>query len=153
MGITKPYTNLNPALCNTLSVIRTKISHFNWAISPIPGRKFQICPFWLNIGTHDIMEVLIPHPDLDFWNSDPKIHFWAKLGRKSQSCPFCLKTGTYGVSSMLIVIPTLVFWVCNPKSTFGSKNSKLSVLLENWHTWYLWRADSESGLRFSKFWP
>ena len=131
MGITKPYTNLNPALCNTLSVIRTKISHFNWAISPIPGRKFQICPFWLNIGTHDIMEVLIPHPDLDFWNSDPKIHFWANLGRKSQSCPFCLKTGTYGVSSMLILIPTLVFWVCNPKSTFGSKNSKLSVLLEN----------------------
>ena len=88
-----------------------------------------------------------------FWNSDPKIHFWANLGRKSQSCPFCLKTGTYGVSSMLILIPTLVFWVCNPKSTFGSKNSKLSVLLENWHTWYLWRADSESGLRFSKFWP
>ena len=34
---------------------------------------------------------------------------------------------------------------------FGPKKSKLSVLTENWHTWYLGSADSESGLGFLKF--
>ena len=65
----------------------------NWAISPNLGQKIKSCPFWLKIGTHGILEVLIPNPDLDFWNSDPKIHFWANLGPKIQSCPFCLKIG------------------------------------------------------------
>ena len=37
-------------------------------------------------------------------------------------------------------------------SKFRAKNSNLSVLTENWHTWYLGGADSESGLRFLKFW-
>ena len=36
---------------------------------------------------------------------------------------------------------------------FGPKKSKLSVLTENWYTWYLGSADSESGLRFLKFRP
>ena len=52
----------------------------NWAISPNLGRKTKCCPFWLKIGTHGILEVLIQNPDLDFWNSNPKIHFWANLG-------------------------------------------------------------------------
>ena len=34
---------------------------------------------------------------------------------------------------------------------FGLKKSRLSLLPENWHTWYLRGADSESGHRFSKF--
>ena len=34
---------------------------------------------------------------------------------------------------------------------FRWKNSKLSVLPENWHTWYLGGADSKSTLRFLKF--
>ena len=34
---------------------------------------------------------------------------------------------------------------------FGPKKSKLSVLTENWHTWYLGSADSESGVGFLKF--
>ena len=42
---------------------------------------------------------------LRFFNSDPKIHFWANLGRKNQSCPFCLKIGTQSISRMLILIP------------------------------------------------
>ena len=74
----------------------------NWAISPNFGRKIKNYPFWLNIGTHGILQVLIPIPDLDVWNSQPKIHFWANLGRKisnisflrSQSCSFSLKFGT-----------------------------------------------------------
>ena len=88
----------------------------NWAISPNLGRKIQSCPFWLKIGSHGILEVLIPNPDLDFWNSDPKIHFWANLGPKSQSCLFCLKIGTHGISRMLILIPALVFSNFKPKS-------------------------------------
>ena len=47
--------------------------------------------------------------DLDFLDSDDKVHFWEKLGQKSQSCPFFLKIGTHGISRMLIIIPTLVF--------------------------------------------
>ena len=93
----------------------------NWAICPNLVQKIRKknCPFWLKIGTHGILEVLIPNPDLDFWNSDPKIHFWANLGRKSQSCPFFLKIGMHGILTMLILIPTLVFWISDPKSIFG----------------------------------
>ena len=53
----------------------------NWAISPNLGRKIQSCPFWLKIGSHGILKLLIPNPDLDFWNFNPKIHFgeiWAQ---------------------------------------------------------------------------
>ena len=81
----------------------------NWAISPNLDRKIKSCPFWLKIGTHGILEVLILNPDLDFWNSDPKIHFWANLGPKSQSCPFCLKIGAHSISRMLIPNPDLDF--------------------------------------------
>ena len=87
----------------------------NWAISPNLGQKIKSCPFWLKIGTHGILEVLIPNPDLDFWNSDPKIHFWANLGPKIQSCLFCLKIGAYSISRMLISNPDLDFWNFNPK--------------------------------------
>ena len=63
--------------------------------------------------------MLIPNPDLHFWNSDPKIH-----------------------------------WIPNPfLGKFRPKNSKLSVLSKNWYTWYLKDVDSESRLRFLKFWP
>ena len=65
------------------------------------------------------MEVKIPNPDLDYWNSDPKIHFWANLDRKNQSCLFFLKIGTHGILMMLIFIPILAFWIANPKFIFG----------------------------------
>ena len=44
--------HLHPALCNTFNVTRTKKIARNSAISPNLDRKFQICPFWLKIGTH-----------------------------------------------------------------------------------------------------
>ena len=81
----------------------------NWAISRNLGQKNNSCPFWLKIGTHGILEVLIPNPDLDFWNSDPKIHFRANLGPKLQSCPFCQKVGTHSISRTLIPNPDLDF--------------------------------------------
>ena len=73
----------------------------NWAISPNLGQKIKSCPFWLKIGTRGKLEVLIPNPDLDFWNFNPKIHFWVNLGPKNQSCPFCLKIGTHTVISLI----------------------------------------------------
>ena len=38
----------------------------NWTISPNLGKKIKSCPFWLKIGTHVILEVLIPNQDLHF---------------------------------------------------------------------------------------
>ena len=46
----------------------------NWAISLNLVRKLKSCTFWLKIGTHGILEVLIANPDLDFGNFDHKIH-------------------------------------------------------------------------------
>ena len=63
-----------------------------WAISPNLGRKIKRCPFWLKIGTHGMLEILIPNPDLDFWNSDPKINFGGNLCPKIQSCLFFLNS-------------------------------------------------------------
>ena len=88
MGITKPCTHHHPA-------------HFK--------EKIQSCSFCLKIDTHGISRMLIPNPDIDFWNSNPKTHFWASFGRKSQSCSFFLRIGTHGILIMLIFIPTLVF--------------------------------------------
>ena len=70
---------------------------------------------------------------LDFWNSDPKIHFWENLGPKSQRCLFCLKIGTHVISRMLILIPTLVFWISNPSFLFGQIwVKKVKVVHFNW---------------------
>ena len=105
----------------------------NSAISPNLGRKIKSCPFWLKIDTHGILEALIPNPDLDFWNLDPKIHFWANLGPKIQSSPFCLKIGAHVISRMLILIPTLVFWISNPNFLFGQIwAKKVKVVRFNW---------------------
>ena len=90
----------------------------NWAISSNLGRKVKDCPFWLKIGTHGILEMLIPNPDLDFSNSDSKIHFWANLGPKIQSFLFCLKIGTHSISRMLIPNQDLDFWNFYLKSHF-----------------------------------
>ena len=112
MSITKPCIHLHPAPSTSAQLISTftqlhppptswfqpppnSVKHpqqylnqniaRNWAISLNLGRKIKSCLFWLKIGTHGILEVLIPNPDLDFWNSNPKIHFWANLGPKIQS--------------------------------------------------------------------
>ena len=98
--------------------------------------------------------MLIPKSDLDFWNFDPKIHFWANFGWKSQSCSFCLKIGTHGISRMLILIPTLVLWIPNFKFLFGqiwAKNVKVVGLPKSWHTWYLEDADSYFNICFLDF--
>ena len=87
--------------------------------SPKNSKLSILIENWLN----GILEELIPNQDLDFWNSNPKIHFWINLSQKRQSRPFCLKIGTHGTSRMLILIVTLCskiqipkFW---PKIHFG----------------------------------
>ena len=101
----------------------------NWAISPNLDQKMKSSLFWLKIGTHGILRVLIPNPDIDFWDSHHKIYFWANLGPKSQRCLFCLKIGTHGISRMVILIPTLVFWISNLNFLFGQIwNKKVKVV-------------------------
>ena len=75
------------------------------------------CSFW-------------PNPDFDFWNSDPKINFWSKLGPKIQSCLFCLKIGGHNISRMQIPNPDLEFSNSDPKihfwANFGRKSQSCS---------------------------
>ena len=54
----------------------------NWAIFPNLSRKIQSCSFWLKIGSHGILGVLIPNSDLDFWNCEPRNPFLGKFGPK-----------------------------------------------------------------------
>ena len=121
------------SLQHTQQYLNQNIAH-NWAISLNLGRKIKSCPFWLKIGTYGTLEVLIPSPDLDFWNSKPKIHFWANLGPKIQSCPFCLKIAAQSISRMLILNPDLDFWNFNPKIHFwanlGQKSQSCPVWLK-----------------------
>ena len=53
----------------------------------------------------------------------------------------------------LNVIRTKILHVIGQFPKYRPKNPKLSILTENWHTWCLGDADSESGLRFLKFQP
>ena len=136
MGITIPCTHLQPASSTSTQLISistqlhprppsscqplpSSLQHpqqylnqniaRDWAISPNLGQKIKGCPFWLIIGIYGILEVVIPNPDLGFWNSDPKIHFLATLGPKIQSSLFCLKFGAPSISRMLIPNPDLDF--------------------------------------------
>ena len=110
-----PNSSLYSALCNTLNVIRTKIPQGQKKL----GQKNQSCPFCVEVDTHGILKVVIPIPDLDFWNSDPKIYFWANLGQKSQCGTFCLKIDIRGISKMLVLILKLAFWIPDTKFIFG----------------------------------
>ena len=135
--------------------LNQNITH-NWAISPNFGQKIKSCSFWLKICTHGILGVLIPNLDLNFWNSDPKIHFWANLGQKLQSCPICLKIGTHGISKMLILIPILVFWISNPNFLFGQIwAKKVKVVCFNWKLTHMssWICRFRIWYRFLKFRP
>ena len=95
----------------------------------------------------------ILNSDLGFWNSDPKIHFWANLRRKRQGCPFRPKIGTYGILEELILYPDLDFWNSDPKIYFWAEKVKVSILPENWLTACLQDADSYSDISFVNFQP
>ena len=174
MGITKLCTHLHPApststqlhppLPGSFQPPPSSLQHpqqylnqniaRNWAISPNLGQKIKSCSFWLRIGTHGILEVLILNPDLDFWNSDPKIQFWANLGPKIQSCLFRLKIGAHNISRMLIPNPDLEFWNFDPKIHFwvnlGPKTQSCPFLKIGTYG-ILKDADSYSNISFLNF--
>ena len=87
--------NLNPAPPSSFQPPPSSLQHFkryknqniarNWKISLKLGGKIQSCPFYVEIGIHGIMEVLIPNPQLKFWNSDTKIFFLSKLAPKKSN--------------------------------------------------------------------
>ena len=141
MGITKLCTHLQPAQPSSFQPPPNSLQHpqhylnqniaRNRAISSNSCRKIKSYPFWLKIGTHGIIEVLIPNSDFDFWNSDTKIHFWANLGPKIQSCFFYLKIGVHSISRMQIPNPDLNIW------NSDRKKLEVSTLPGSWYTEYL----------------
>ena len=102
--------------------------------------------------------MLIPNPDLGFWNSYPQNPFLDIFGPKKSNLFFLLQnwdkcyledSGSYSNISCLNFHPTL-----NPfLGKFGPKKSKLSVLPKNWHTLYLEDTDSYSSISFLNFKP
>ena len=84
-------------------------------------------------------------------NSLKLILNWVLLNHASSS------TQLISASTQLSAAPSRLF---EPKyrtslgnfPKFRPKNSKLSIWTENWYTWYIGGADSESGLRFLKIW-
>ena len=128
MGITKPWTQLHPASSTSTQLISTStqlhprppssLQHpqqylnqniaRNWAIFPNLGQKIKRNQFFLKIDASSISRILIPNPDLDFWNFYPKIH----------CCPFWLKIGTRSMSRMLIPNLDLDFWNFDAKIQF-----------------------------------
>ena len=120
------------------------------------GWKGQSFAFFLKIGTHSISMMLILIPTLVFWISDPKSIFgkiwtkkvkvvqfgWKLAHRVSRRCWFLFQ---HYVSKFPTLNPFL--------DKFGSKNSKLFILTENWHTWYIEDADSYSGNSFLNHQP
>ena len=122
LGITKPCTQLHPdsststqlhprptsSLQHPQQYLNQNIAR-NWVIFPNLGQKIKSSQFFLKIDASSMSRILIPDPDLDFWNFYPKIH----------CCPFSLKIATRSMSRMLIPNPDLHFWNFTPKSIFG----------------------------------
>ena len=85
------HLSLHPSLCNTINVIRTKISHVIGQFSKIWAEKFKVENFDTKNGAGGILVVLIPNLDLNFWNSDLKIQYLGKFGSKNSKLSFLPK--------------------------------------------------------------
>ena len=59
--------------------------------------------------------MLVPNPDIHFWNYNTKINFRANLGQKIKNSLFCLKIGAHNISRMLVPNIDLDFWNSDPK--------------------------------------
>ena len=110
MGITKPCPHLHPSPPSSFQPPPSSLRHpqqylnqniaRNWAISPNLGRKIKICPFWLKISIHGILEVLIfhiPTPKFIFgqiWAQKFKVvrFVWKLVHIVSQGCWFQIPT-------------------------------------------------------------
>ena len=145
------------------------------------GWKIQSGPYWLKIGPHGILEVLILNQDLDFWNSNP---FLSTFGpRKSKFSIFPENWHTWYLNDVdsysnilkpksilgqiwakkievvhfawklaLVVYRGCWFLFWHYFSQFPTLNP-LSILTENWHIWYIKDADSYSEISFWNIQP
>ena len=89
----------------------------NLAISPNLGQKIKSYPFSLKIGTHGILEVLIPNPDLKFRPQNP---FLGKFGPKNSKV-FVLSENwyTWYLKDADSRSGPWIFGIPTPKPTFG----------------------------------
>ena len=137
--------NLYPAPPSSFQLLVSSLQHPHQYLNQNIARNWAIssnlrCSFQPNLGSN-------------FWNSNPKIHFWANLGPKIQNCLFCLKIGAHSISRMHILsesrLRILKFWPQNPYlGKFWSTESKLFVFPESWHSWHLDDADSYFNISF-----
>ena len=149
MGITKPSTQLHPApststklhtpspssfqpppsstqlhpspsssLQHSQQYLNQNIAH-NWAISPNLCQKKKSCPFWLKIGTHGILEMLIPNPDLDFEIPTPKSISGQIWAQKFKVVRFVWKLVHVVSQRCWFQIQTQIFEISTPKFIFG----------------------------------
>ena len=111
----------------------------------------------MSIMTSQILKSVISqkHKNLDI--SRTKYYFFFKLKKYILLNHAPTSTQLISASAQLSTTPSTLLepkcytWLGNfPK--FRSKNLKLSILTENWHSWTLGVADLESALRFLKFW-
>ena len=128
----------------------------NWAISPNLGRKIKSYPFWLKIGTHGILEALIPTKSrLWFLKFRPQNPFLSEFGPKN-SMLFVLSENwstqylkdadsEFGLRILKFRSQNLFL------GKFWSKKSQLLVFPENWHAWHLDEADSYYNISFLNF--
>ena len=102
----------HPQHCKNQNIAR------NWAISPNLGQKIQSYMFWLKIGTHGTLEVLIPNLGLDL-ESDSKIYIFRQIWAKKVKVVLFAWKLAHIISRRLIFRLTLVFWIFNSNSIFG----------------------------------
>ena len=117
--------HLQPAPSTSTQLISTSTQ-----LHPPPPSSFQLSPSSLQHPQQDSHQNIARN-----WAISPN------LGRKIQRCPFWLKTGLYGILEVVIPKPDFL-------GKFWPKKSKLPVLSENCHTWYLNDADSYSKFIF-----
>ena len=118
------------------------------------GQKSQSCSFCLKIGRHGISMKLILIPTLAFWIPYQK-SVLGKFGSKK------LKVVRFVWKFIRMVSRGCLFLFQHLLSEFQTKNrfvakfrpkkSNLSILPDNWHTWYLKDTYSYSKISFLNF--
>ena len=111
--------HLHPALCNTLKVIRTKISHIIWQFFKSWAKKLKVVNIYRKLTQMVFWWCLFQIWTYMFEILTPKSNIWGNSALKILSCLFLPKIGTHGIWRMLILILILVFWISKPKSIFG----------------------------------
>ena len=121
---------------------------------PNLGPKNQSCPFGLKVDAHCISRMLILIPTLVFWISNEKTMFGQIWARKVKIIHFGWKLA-HMVSRGWWLLFQHFFPEFQTKihilAKFGGKKSKLFILPENLHPWYLEDADSYSKTNFLNF--